>query len=72
MKGTLLSLHARPEEQGRVLGNNQSLQVGAEGISALLGGLLAAIFVKLSLIVLGLVAIAGAFTLYLQEQKQKN
>ncbi len=45
------------------MGNNQALQVGAESLSGLLGGLLAALMVKLSLVVLGLVAIAGALAL---------
>jgi hypothetical protein len=41
------------------------LQVGAESLSGLLGGLLAAIMVKLSLVVLGIVAIAAAGLLLL-------
>jgi hypothetical protein len=41
------------------------LQVGAESLSGLLGGLLAAIMVKLSLVVLGIVAIAAAGLLFL-------
>ncbi len=57
---TLLSSAAGKTEQGRVMGNNQALQVGAEALSGVVGGLLAAIFVKLSLIVLGAVAILAA------------
>jgi len=60
---TLLSMTAGDEEQGRVMGNNQALQVGAEALSGVIGGLLAAIFVKLSLIVLGAVAIVAALLL---------
>ncbi len=60
---TLLSNAAGNEDQGRVMGNNQALQVGAEALSGLVGGLLAAIFVKLSLIVLGAVAILAALLL---------
>jgi MFS family permease len=60
---TLLSIAASGPEQGRVMGNNQALQVGAESLSGLLGGLLAAMMVKLSLIVLGIVAIVAAILL---------
>jgi DHA1 family tetracycline resistance protein-like MFS transporter len=57
---TLLSLSVGEADQGRVMGNNQALQVGAESLSGILGGLLAAVMVKLSLIALGAVAIAAA------------
>jgi MFS family permease len=60
---TLLSNSANAEEQGSAMGNNQSLQVGAEALSSALGGLLAALFVKLSLIAFGLTAILGALLL---------
>lgn len=60
---TLLSTAASAPEQGRVMGNNQAMQVGAESLSGLLGGLLAAVMVKLSLIVLGVVAIMAALLL---------
>ena len=56
---TLLSVTASERDQGRVMGNNQALQVGAESLSGLLGGLLAAVMVKLSLIVLEIVAIVA-------------
>ncbi len=57
---TMLSTSVGEADQGRVMGNNQALQVGAESLSGLLGGLLAAIMVKLSLVVLGMVAIVAA------------
>jgi predicted MFS family arabinose efflux permease len=57
---TLLSVAAGETDQGRVMGNNQALQVGAEALSGVLGGVVAAIMVKLSLIVLGGIAIAAA------------
>ena len=66
---TLLSTAASADEQGRVMGNNQALQVGAEAISGLVGGLLAAIFVKLSLIVLGITALLAAFILVFKSPK---
>ncbi len=56
---TLLSGMVGAERQGRVMGNNQALQVGGEAIGAVLGGLIAAQFVSLPLIVFG-VMLAGA------------
>jgi MFS family permease len=46
---TPLSNAAKAAEQGRVMGNNQALQVAAEALSGLAAGLLAAIIVKLPL-----------------------
>ena len=60
---TLLSVSVDDADQGRVMGNNQALQVGAESLSGILGGLLAAVMVKLSLIVLGMIAIVAAAVL---------
>lgn len=60
---TLLSRAATEAEQGRVMGNNQALQVGAEALSGFLGGLAAALMVELPLILLGLLAIAAAMSL---------
>jgi predicted MFS family arabinose efflux permease len=57
---TLLSVAASETDQGRVMGTNQALQVGAEALSGVLGGVVAAITVRLSLIVLGVFAIAAA------------
>lgn len=47
----MISLAARADEQGKVMGNNQGLQVGAEALAGLLGGALAAIVIKLPLFV---------------------
>jgi predicted MFS family arabinose efflux permease len=60
---TLLSTAAGQDDQGRVMGNNQALQVGAEALSGVVGGILAAITVKLSLIVLAAIAILAALVL---------
>ena len=60
---TLLSTAADHDDQGRVMGNNQALQVGAEALSGIIGGLLAAITMKLSLIVLGAIAILASLLL---------
>jgi len=57
---TLLSNAADPKTQGQAMGNNQALQVGAEALSGLAAGFLAAIMVKLPLIVLGIMSIAAA------------
>jgi MFS family permease len=59
----MLSLAADDEEQGHVMGNNQSVQVGAESISGFAGGALAAGFSKLPLLVCGATALLGASTL---------
>jgi MFS family permease len=60
---TLLSKATSEADQGRVLGNNQALQVGAEALSGLVGGLAAALFVDLPLILLGLIAMTAALLL---------
>jgi len=46
-----------------VMGNNQALQVGAEALSGVVGGLAAALFVELPLILLGLLAMTAALLL---------
>jgi DHA1 family tetracycline resistance protein-like MFS transporter len=48
------------EEQGSALGANQSLQVGAEGLSGLAGGGLAAISTALPLPAMGALALVGS------------
>jgi MFS family permease len=60
---TMISVAVGADEQGRAMGNNQSLQVGAEALSGLVGGLLAAVFVKLPLLVLAATAIVAAVVL---------
>ncbi len=59
----MLSLAAEDSVQGRVMGNNQSMQVGAESLSGLLGGVLAASAIKLPLLVFAGAAIFGGLTL---------
>lgn len=56
---SMVSAAAPPDEQGAALGANQSLQVGAEALSGLAGGLLAALSTTLPLPVMGLMALAG-------------
>ncbi|MCA9809884.1 MAG: MFS transporter, partial [Candidatus Dadabacteria bacterium] len=62
----MLSLMVSEREQGRVLGSNQSLQVGAEALSGFAAGLLAAVFFKLPLIALAGVAAVAAGILALR------
>lgn len=59
----MLSLAAGDEEQGRAMGNNQSMQVGAEAASGLAGGGLAAVIVKLPLLVFAGAAALGGLLL---------
>lgn len=66
---TLLSKTASVTEQGRVMGNNQALQVGAEALSGLVGGFAAALFVELPFILLGLLAMAAALFLELNASR---
>ncbi|MBV9654339.1 MAG: MFS transporter [Acetobacteraceae bacterium] len=56
----LLSAQVGPDEQGRVMGGNQALQVGAEAVSGALSGALAAVSPLLPLPVLGAAALLGA------------
>ncbi len=57
---TLLSNAAEGEDQGRVMGSNQAIQVGAEALSGVVAGLLAAVVIKLPLVVLGGTAMVAA------------
>jgi DHA1 family tetracycline resistance protein-like MFS transporter len=66
----MISLAARADEQGQVLGNNQGLQVGAEALAGLAGGALAAIVVKLPILVWAGVAIAAVALLTLTVGRQ--
>ncbi|MGD9734478.1 MAG: MFS transporter [Solirubrobacterales bacterium] len=56
----MISAAVGPREQGSALGSNQSLQVGAEGVSGLAGGGLAAISTTLPLPAMGAMALLGA------------
>jgi DHA1 family tetracycline resistance protein-like MFS transporter len=60
---SLLSSSAGDAEQGQVMGNNQSLQVGAEAVSGLVSGVLAGFVVKLPLIVLAALAVLAGVLL---------
>jgi DHA1 family tetracycline resistance protein-like MFS transporter len=66
----MISRAARADEQGQVLGNNQGLQVGAEALAGLAGGALAAIVVKLPILVWAGVALAAVALLTLTAGRQ--
>jgi MFS family permease len=57
---SMISQAVGAEQQGSALGANQSLQVGAEGLSGLAGGGLAAISVALPLPIMALLALLGS------------
>jgi MFS family permease len=61
---TLLSLSVDDAEQGQVMGNNQSLQVGAEALAGVVGGLAAADFIELPFIAFGAAALLGVSRLW--------
>jgi MFS family permease len=60
---TVLSNAVSAERQGRVMGNNQALQVGAESLSAAIGGALAGILIPLPLVVFGILLIGAGLVL---------
>lgn len=59
----MLSLAADDSMQGAVMGNNQSMQVGAESLCGVLGGVLAAVAIELPLLMFAGAAIFGGLTL---------
>jgi DHA1 family tetracycline resistance protein-like MFS transporter len=61
---TVLSLSVGDAEQGQVMGNNQSLQVGAEAFSGVVGGVAAAAFIELPFVLFGAAALLGASRLW--------
>jgi predicted MFS family arabinose efflux permease len=60
---TVLSNAVSTERQGRVMGNNQALQVGAESLSAAIGGALAGILIPLPLVAFGVLLIGAGLVL---------
>jgi predicted MFS family arabinose efflux permease len=60
---TIISQAVSPAEQGSALGSNQSLQVGAEALSGLVGGLLAAVATALPLTVMAALALVASLLL---------
>lgn len=66
----LLANATEPDLQGRVLGNNQAIQVGSEAISAALGGALTGLFLPLPLALFGLVLIAVGLLLMVESTRK--
>jgi hypothetical protein len=60
---TLLSTAVDKRIQGKVMRNNQSMQITAESISAILSGFIATVVIKLPLILWGVVAVFAALDL---------
>ncbi|MFZ0388556.1 MAG: MFS transporter [Solirubrobacteraceae bacterium] len=56
----IVSAAVPPDQQGSALGSNQSLQVGAEAITGLAGGLLAALSIRLPLYTMAVLAVLAA------------
>jgi len=56
---TILSNSVSAERQGRVMGNNLALQVGAESMGAAVGGAFAAILIPLPLLVFGAIMLGA-------------
>lgn len=56
----IVSAAVPPDQQGSALGSNQSLQVGAEAITGLAGGLLAALSIRLPLDTMAVLAVLAA------------
>jgi hypothetical protein len=54
------------------MGNNQALQVGAEALSGLVGGLAAALFVELPLILLGVLAMTAALLMKFEVSQESD
>ncbi|MCE3237195.1 MAG: tetA 2 [Gammaproteobacteria bacterium] len=66
-----LAQQARADEQGQVLGNNQALLVLGESTSAAIGGLIAAIYISLPVVMMGVILlIAGVMVKKFNVRKQ--
>ena len=70
--GSYLSNLVSSERQGRVLGNNLAIQVGAESIGAGIGGILAAILVPLPLITYGVIIALGGLLLITYKKPKES
>lgn len=66
---TVLSLLVSQKSQGKVMGNNQSLNVGSEVVSGLAAGFIASVNYSLPLIVLAVISIIAGVMLWLSPYK---
>ncbi len=64
VSATMISLAAQEDAQGRALGNNLSLEVGAEVLSGLAAGFLAAYLIQLPMFAICAVAVLAAGILF--------
>jgi predicted MFS family arabinose efflux permease len=69
---TMLSIAASPEEQGRVMGNNQALVVFGEATSAILGGSIAALAIKASIPAMGVFMLIGVGIVLIGRARSQN
>lgn len=68
---TWLSEKVSPQQQGQVLGNNQALLVLGESTSAAAGGLIAALFIPLPIMVNGIILmLAGLWVLHYARRRR--
>jgi MFS family permease len=66
----MLSVSVSAQQQGSVLGNNQAIQVLAESVSGVIGGLIAALVVKASLLAMAAFVCGGVVLLLLSVSKR--
>lgn len=71
VSASMISLTAGEEAQGRALGNNLSLEVGAEVLSGLAAGFLAAYMIRLPIYTICAVALSAAFILLVSSAGKK-
>jgi len=67
VSASMISLTAGEDAQGRALGNNLSIEVGAEVLSGLAAGFLAAYFIKLPMFAICAVAILASGILFFSD-----
>lgn len=73
VSASMISLAAGQDAQGRALGNNLSIEVGAEVLSGLAAGFLAAYFIKLPMFAIcGVAVLAAVILLFSKSGKMKS
>jgi DHA1 family tetracycline resistance protein-like MFS transporter len=72
VSASMISLAAGEDAQGRALGNNLSIEVGAEVLSGLAAGFLAAYLIRLPMFAICAVALAAAFILLVSKSGKKT
>lgn len=72
VSASMISLTAGEDAQGRALGNNLSIEVGAEVLSGLAAGFLAAYLIRLPMFAICAVAMSAAFILLISNAGKKE